>query len=320
VWDDAFNYFLSLHRQCVERAFGILVQRWGIFWRALRVKFSRIPLLIRVCCRLHNFIIDKFDMEQVSIAQGDAREGDIASTMFIDGTGHTQGRRVDLEKSDHRKELVAKLRRDEAFEARCMQIASHIELLDHAVRNDAQLGSRLVKVLMDLGGRHRRPINRVGAGLGDRNIGDRSGGFEDRDGEDSGGWTLSDQLMKERGPYLSKTAKARGRPHPIQDGSLICQQCIAGQQGRKTYAVDGPGIQIGDNRGLQQDIQLQCRANLRALREGAKQCCSRGHAKARGMLFGRAKMSNWDAGPQGAFEGDPGQVRTAGAASGRARG
>jgi len=89
VWDDDFNSFLSRHRQCIERAFGILVQPWSIFWRALRVKFSRIPLLIRVCCRLHNFIIDKFGMEQVSIAGGDAREGDIASAMFTDGTGHT---------------------------------------------------------------------------------------------------------------------------------------------------------------------------------------------------------------------------------------
>mmetsp|Transcript_16891 Transcript_16891/g.43432 ORF Transcript_16891/g.43432 Transcript_16891/m.43432 type:complete len:119 (-) Transcript_16891:92-448(-) len=89
VWDDAFYYFLSLHRQFVERAFGILVQPWSIFWRALRAKFSRIPLLIRVCCRLHNLIIDKFGMGQVPIARGDAREGDIASAKFTDGTGHT---------------------------------------------------------------------------------------------------------------------------------------------------------------------------------------------------------------------------------------
>ena len=34
---DAFNYYSSLNRQVIERAFGILVQRWGIFWRPLRV-------------------------------------------------------------------------------------------------------------------------------------------------------------------------------------------------------------------------------------------------------------------------------------------
>ena len=33
IWQDSFNYHLSLHRQCVERAFGILIQRWGVFWR-----------------------------------------------------------------------------------------------------------------------------------------------------------------------------------------------------------------------------------------------------------------------------------------------
>ena len=36
VEKDAFNYYLSLHRQVVERAFGLLVGRWGIFWRPLR--------------------------------------------------------------------------------------------------------------------------------------------------------------------------------------------------------------------------------------------------------------------------------------------
>ena len=37
---DAFNYYLSLHRQVVERAFGLLIQRWGIFWRPLRVEME----------------------------------------------------------------------------------------------------------------------------------------------------------------------------------------------------------------------------------------------------------------------------------------
>ena len=37
---DSFNYYLSLHRQSIERAFGILVQRWGIFWRPLHVRFG----------------------------------------------------------------------------------------------------------------------------------------------------------------------------------------------------------------------------------------------------------------------------------------
>ncbi len=31
VEEDACNYYLSLNRQVIERAFGLLVQRWGIF-------------------------------------------------------------------------------------------------------------------------------------------------------------------------------------------------------------------------------------------------------------------------------------------------
>jgi hypothetical protein len=32
-YKDAFNYWLSHSRQAVKRSFGILTQRWGIFWR-----------------------------------------------------------------------------------------------------------------------------------------------------------------------------------------------------------------------------------------------------------------------------------------------
>ena len=54
-WNDSFNYHLSLHRQVVERAFGMLTQKFGIFWRPLRIAFKRIPLAIRVCCKLRKF-------------------------------------------------------------------------------------------------------------------------------------------------------------------------------------------------------------------------------------------------------------------------
>jgi hypothetical protein len=33
VWKDSFNSHLSAMRQCVERSFAILTQRWGILWR-----------------------------------------------------------------------------------------------------------------------------------------------------------------------------------------------------------------------------------------------------------------------------------------------
>ena len=56
---DSFNYHLSARRQVIERAFGILVKRWGIFARPLLVKHSRWALVSTVCAKLHNICIDK---------------------------------------------------------------------------------------------------------------------------------------------------------------------------------------------------------------------------------------------------------------------
>ena len=111
IWKDSFNYHLSLHRQCVERAFGILMQRWGVFWRALRVSYRRIPLLIRIACKLHNFCIDRMGVPRnIEVARGDVRPGDIATPLYTDGTGgNFRGRRTDLEESDTRSDLVKRL-------------------------------------------------------------------------------------------------------------------------------------------------------------------------------------------------------------------
>jgi len=60
---DAFNYYLSLCRRVIERAFGILVQRWRIFWRQLRVSMDHRAVLIRVACKLHNICFDDFGLK-----------------------------------------------------------------------------------------------------------------------------------------------------------------------------------------------------------------------------------------------------------------
>ena len=57
--EDAFNYYLSLQRQVVERAFGIWKRKWGIFWRTLCVSEPHVKLIIAVTCHLHNFCIDR---------------------------------------------------------------------------------------------------------------------------------------------------------------------------------------------------------------------------------------------------------------------
>lgn len=57
-YKDSFNYWLSHSRQCIERAFGMLVRRWGIFSRKLECAFDRWPLVILTCMKLHNICID----------------------------------------------------------------------------------------------------------------------------------------------------------------------------------------------------------------------------------------------------------------------
>jgi hypothetical protein len=93
---DTFNYFLSLNRQVVERAFGILVGRWGILGRPLRFATDKITLLLRVLCKLHNICINAFVQKSSSYS---AASGDIhwlrsttptdscMTVTYTDGTG-----------------------------------------------------------------------------------------------------------------------------------------------------------------------------------------------------------------------------------------
>lgn len=56
-WKDSFNFWLSHSRQCIERAFGMLTQRFGIFWRKFQFSFDRWSLVIVVTAKLHNFCL-----------------------------------------------------------------------------------------------------------------------------------------------------------------------------------------------------------------------------------------------------------------------
>lgn len=118
---DTFNYYLSLHRQCVERAFGLLVGRWGIFWRPLRFGLQRNSQVISVCCKLHNLCTDKFGSNSNSYEiynddlhwkrkNIDSKEDQPDSTvLYTDGTGLRQGARTDLWGSNHRDTLTQRL-------------------------------------------------------------------------------------------------------------------------------------------------------------------------------------------------------------------
>jgi len=113
VEKDAFNYYLSLNRQVIERAFGILVQRWGIFWRPLRLSMHNRGVAVRVACRLHNICIDDPNCSKVQpVRHGtvpgfegetDFQYGDTSLALqFTDGTSIRSGYQSDLESCHHR--------------------------------------------------------------------------------------------------------------------------------------------------------------------------------------------------------------------------
>jgi len=96
---ETYNYYLSLKRQCVERAFGLLVQRWGILWRPLRFSMEHICCILRVVCKLHNVCMDASKKETFTPYHEDMQwilrpSGDIPVTYptWTDGTGARTGR------------------------------------------------------------------------------------------------------------------------------------------------------------------------------------------------------------------------------------
>ena len=68
--DDAFDFEQSSNRMPIECAFGILIKRFGVLYKPLRVRFDRRAPLITACMRLHNFCIDERIAEETVSQHG----------------------------------------------------------------------------------------------------------------------------------------------------------------------------------------------------------------------------------------------------------
>ena len=80
---DAFNFHLSARRQVIERAFGILTRRWGIFARPLQCALSKWSLVCTVAAKLHNICIDS-NIPEVARYAPDVATGDKWDVFLIE--------------------------------------------------------------------------------------------------------------------------------------------------------------------------------------------------------------------------------------------
>jgi hypothetical protein len=65
-------------RQCIERAFGSYVARWGIFRRPLVFGAEKWGLVAGVCAKLHNFCIQQGEGKPLAPVLSDIQPGDDA--------------------------------------------------------------------------------------------------------------------------------------------------------------------------------------------------------------------------------------------------
>ncbi|XP_049880389.1 uncharacterized protein LOC126376875 [Pectinophora gossypiella] len=58
-----FNYRLSRARRYVECTFGILANKWRIFHRPINVSYDFAIDIVKACCILHNFVINREELD-----------------------------------------------------------------------------------------------------------------------------------------------------------------------------------------------------------------------------------------------------------------
>ncbi|XP_047518484.1 uncharacterized protein LOC125058452 isoform X2 [Pieris napi] len=59
VQQRVYNYRLSRARRYVECAFGILANKWRIFHRSMNVQYEFATDIIKACCVMHNFVLNR---------------------------------------------------------------------------------------------------------------------------------------------------------------------------------------------------------------------------------------------------------------------
>jgi DDE superfamily endonuclease len=113
---DCFNYWQSSARIHIEQAFGMMVGRWGIFWRHIRGTVQKASRVVVVCMKLHNFIIGQGSIavpdffEEDNEQHRDAPDRSVHFQDDVDTDDIMHRRRRDLESSSLRDIMTQELK------------------------------------------------------------------------------------------------------------------------------------------------------------------------------------------------------------------
>ena len=92
-----FNNVLSSQRITIERAFGILVRRWGILWRPISYSLLKVPKIIRVCAMLHNICVDRWLLKhpRIHVVNGEVAYPNVLEHWELDDMNPTDNEVID---------------------------------------------------------------------------------------------------------------------------------------------------------------------------------------------------------------------------------
>ena len=65
----AFNHKLSSERITIEQVLGMVVQQFGIIWRPIEYQVTKVPMIFRAICKLHNLCLDRWMIDSPSAAR-----------------------------------------------------------------------------------------------------------------------------------------------------------------------------------------------------------------------------------------------------------
>jgi hypothetical protein len=83
---DDFNFFHSQLRINIERAFGMLVKRWGVLQKPLPCQMGPVKqmALIFALCQLHNYCIGDVDMPKRSVPANNSNDLNQTTDQVVD--------------------------------------------------------------------------------------------------------------------------------------------------------------------------------------------------------------------------------------------